>query len=268
MKKAFLIVIAIFISSLLKAQILDSVTNKFNKIPYVRFDVFAKFTDGDFEEYIRQHITYPTGQEQNINARIAIAYSIDVEGNVVNVRLLNNLSPAVDKEVLRVFNSSPKWVPATYRGNKVDVNIGAVFIVDVNAVNKTIILTKPKPADLPVADNENAIYTAVDTPPAQPGGIKKFNNYLSENINYPQSAIDQKIDGKVVVEFVIEKDGSLSTFKIWKSPSDDLSNESIRVLKLYKYIPGSQNGKTVRVQQFVAINYDHEHPKDHSEKGY
>ena len=266
MKKPLLILLIACCSLSLKAQTTDSVTNKFNKIPWVRFDVFAKFPDGNFEEYVKQHITYPIGQEQNINGRIAIAYSVDVEGNVVNARLLNDLSLAVDKEVLRVFNSSPKWTPATYRGNKVEVNIGAVFIVDVDAVNKTITLTKPKPAALSAADRENAVYSAVDTPPAQPGGIKEFNDYLSKNIHYPQSAMDQKIDGKVIVIFVVEKDGSLSTFKVWKSPSDDLSNESIRVLKLYKYIPGSQNGKPVRVQQAVAINYDHEHPNDHAEK--
>ena len=268
MRKPLLILLMACCSLSLKAQTADSVTNKFNKIPYVRFDVFAKFPNGDFEEYVKQHITYPAGQEQYINGRIAIAYSVDVEGNVVNARLLSNLSPAVDREFLRVFNSSPKWVPAMYRGNKVEANIGAIFIVDVNAINKTIILTKPKSAVMSDAERENAVFTAVETPPSPPGGIEGFNDFLNKNVNYPQSALDQKIDGKVILSFVIEKDGSLSAFKVLRSPSDDLSNESVRVLKFYKYIPGSQNGKKVRVQQVVVINYDHKHPNDHSYKSY
>jgi outer membrane biosynthesis protein TonB len=131
----------------------------------------------------------------------------------------------VDKEVLRVFNSSPKWIPAKYHGSNVEVNIGAIFIVDVNTANKTMVLTKPKPAVMSDAERENAVFTAVETPPTHRGGIKEFNSFLNKNVKYPQNALDQKIDGKVIVSFVIEKDGSLSAFKVLRSPSDDLSND-------------------------------------------
>jgi outer membrane biosynthesis protein TonB len=120
------------------------VTNKFNKTSYTHVNVFAKFPDGDFEEYVERNIGYPSYQIQNINGEIVIAFSVNPDRNVVNVRLLKNLSPVVDNEVIRVFNTSPKWIPAKLNGKNVSVNIGMRLIITTGSITKTIRATKSK----------------------------------------------------------------------------------------------------------------------------
>jgi len=261
MKKYLILILSFCFFSVSKAQTADSVTNKFNKIPFTPFSVFAKFTGGDFEEYVEKNIRYPVDQIQNINGEIVIAFSVDSEGNVVNVRLLKNLSPAVDREMIRVFNSSPKWIPAKLRGNNVKVNIGMRLMIITDSVAKTIKATKTKPSS--VVQTENAIYTAVSGPPQFPGGLDSLHQYLSKNIVYPAELLKEHVSGMVYLSFVIEKDGSLTDIKAVRSPSDGLTKEAIRVMQSAKYINGTQNGHPVRVAYIMGINFDPNNPNKH-----
>jgi TonB family protein len=88
------------------------------------------------------------------------------------------------------------------------------------------------------------------------GGGKKFGEYLSRQIVYPSSARANKIEGRVVLNFVVEKDGSLSEIRVWRSPNDELANEALRVLaNSPKWAPGEDRGEAVRVSFSLPIMF-------------
>lgn len=90
--------------------------------------------------------------------------------------------------------------------------------------------------------------------PQYPGGIEEFYKFVGQNFKIPEEASKNKIKGKVDIEFMVEKDGSLSEFKIVKDLGYGLGNEAIRILKLSpKWIPASQDGKPVRVSYSLPI---------------
>ncbi|MCD8042608.1 MAG: energy transducer TonB [Tannerellaceae bacterium] len=98
------------------------------------------------------------------------------------------------------------------------------------------------------------VFTAVDQMPRFPGGEDELMKFINTNIVYPASAKETEIQGRVVVNFIVEKDGTLSNFKVVRSVSEDLDNEAINVLKkMPAWNPGEQSGKKVRVKYTMPI---------------
>ena len=96
-------------------------------------------------------------------------------------------------------------------------------------------------------EDDKTIFTAVEQQAAFPGGEKAMMNWLSKNINYPQAAADNGIQGRVIVKFVVEKDGSIGNVTVVKGVDKDLDKEAIRVVKkMPKWQPGKNNGAAVR----------------------
>ncbi len=105
-------------------------------------------------------------------------------------------------------------------------------------------------------EETNKVFVSVETSPAFPGGMDAFGKYLVKNIKYPSIDRENNVSGKVFVQFVVERDGSLTDIKTLRGPSETLKEEAIRVLqKSPKWSPGIQNGRPVRVQYTVPINF-------------
>ena len=99
------------------------------------------------------------------------------------------------------------------------------------------------------ATDDSEVYGAVEVMPEYPGGVNAMYEFIQKNVKYPESAKDKGIEGKVYVQFVVEKDGSLSSFQVLRGVSDDIDAEALRVLKaMPKWKPGMNDGKPVRVQ--------------------
>lgn len=100
------------------------------------------------------------------------------------------------------------------------------------------------------------IFTAVEHEPHFDGGVNGFKRYLANNLIYPEKARLHNIKGDVVVDFVVEKDGSLSDLKIRRGQSAEIDAEALRLMKNSpKWIPGIQNGNTVRVAISVVLSF-------------
>jgi protein TonB len=98
--------------------------------------------------------------------------------------------------------------------------------------------------------------TVVIQSPQFPGGIHAFGEFLGKNIKYPQEAKDKKIQGRVILAFVVETDGQLSEIKAVSSPDESLSKEAIRVMSQSpKWKPGTQQGKPTRMHFTVPISF-------------
>ncbi len=101
---------------------------------------------------------------------------------------------------------------------------------------------------------DQAIFEVVEEQPEFPGGMEALLKYLAKNINYPESAVDNGIQGKVMVRFVVERDGSVSAVETYKSVDPSLDKEAVRVVKtLPKWKPGRQQGKAVRTRYIVPV---------------
>jgi len=103
---------------------------------------------------------------------------------------------------------------------------------------------------------DNTIYTKADKDPQFPGGMDKFYKFLSDNIQYPVEERENNVQGRVIIAFVVEKDGSLGNFEILRGVSRHINNESIRVLKVSpKWKPAIINNKPVRMQYTIPIAF-------------
>ena len=102
-----------------------------------------------------------------------------------------------------------------------------------------------------ITNDSEKIYYAVETKPDFKGGIKEFYTYVSKNFKVPNA---NKLSGKVIVSFVVEKDGSLTDIKVIRDIGYGTGEEAIRVLKNSPtWIPGYQSGKPVRVMYTLPI---------------
>ena len=106
-------------------------------------------------------------------------------------------------------------------------------------------------------DDDSEVYTgAVEVQPKYPGGINAMYEFIQKNLKYPESAKKKGIEGRVFVQFVVEKDGSLSSFQVLRGVSDDIDAEAVRVLKMMpKWKPGMMDGKPVRVQFTMPFKF-------------
>ena len=100
-------------------------------------------------------------------------------------------------------------------------------------------------------------YETVDVMPEFPGGMPALMGYLRDNIKYPSKALAEKRQGRAIVRFIVEKDGSISEAQIAKSAGDIyLDTEALRVVnKMPKWSPGQHKGKVVRVFFHLPITF-------------
>jgi periplasmic protein TonB len=110
-------------------------------------------------------------------------------------------------------------------------------------------------ADAPVEKVEE-IFDIVESSPEPVGGMSAFYNYIKDNLEYPARAARLDISGRVYVQFVVEKDGSITDVKVIKGLYDDCDEEAVRVIKgSPNWIPGKQRGNAVRVYQRLPISF-------------
>lgn len=104
---------------------------------------------------------------------------------------------------------------------------------------------------------EEEIVIFVEEQPQFPGGEEALYTYLHDNIKYPQLARDNNITGKVFVQFVVEKDGSISNAKVMRDIGGGCGNEALRVVKsMPKWKPGKQQGRAVRAQFNLPVAFN------------
>ena len=123
-------------------------------------------------------------------------------------------------------------------------------------LNKQVKVDVPEPPKEEKKPQKEEIFKSVEQPPQFPGGDAALMKYLSSHIQYPTMAQENNIQGKVVLQFVVEKDGHVGEVKVVRSVDKDLDREAVRVCKsLPKFTPGRQNGQAVRVWYTLPVNF-------------
>lgn len=107
-----------------------------------------------------------------------------------------------------------------------------------------------------VIEDDQPFLIAETMPSFQGGDLNKFRAWVQQNIRFPQIALENGIRGRVVLSFVIEKDGRLTNIQVLQSPDRSLSDEAIRVLsKSPKWSPGKQRNQVVRVKYTLPVDF-------------
>ena len=126
------------------------------------------------------------------------------------------------------------------------VSVMAVFCLMTANAQKTV-----------VSQKNQKVYEVVDEMPVFTGGMPALIEYLQTNLKYPQDAEKQKVEGRVLVSFVVETDGSVTDVKVVRKVFPSLDSEAIRVVQaMPKWTPGKQDNKPVRVRYILPIAFN------------
>ena len=179
-------------------------------------------------------------------------------GTLNNTAVVEELTPLIRLEEAKpIIPPPPKVVDLILiveNDTKIDEELD---IMDSEADNHTAIyatplLNSPKEPE----KDDAAIFFAPEEMPLFPGGDQALLNFLSQNIKYPTIAAENGVFGKVTVNFVVNKDGSITDAKILRGVDPALDKEAMRVVcSMPKWKPGKQSGKPVRVSFSVPINF-------------
>ena len=127
----------------------------------------------------------------------------------------------------------------------------AFMLSSVSAQSQSPAPPKPK-----VVEDPNRVYIVAEKMPKFPGGMQALGKFLGKNIKYPAVDRENDIQGQVIVQFIVEPNGSLSDVKALRSPTDAMAKEAVRVISMSpKWKPGMQNGKAVRAQYTMPVSY-------------
>lgn len=115
---------------------------------------------------------------------------------------------------------------------------------------------RSKPLNIPQPVNSTRVYDVVEQMPSFPGGISGLRTYLNQNIRYPAEAQENCVQGRVVVSFVVGKDGHISDVTVLRSVDPSLDKEAVRVVRnMPRWTPGKQGGEPVRVRYNVPVSF-------------
>ena len=245
-------------------------------------------------EYIYTNIKYPAEARKNsIEGRSVAQFVVEKDGSISNVQIVRAIGGGCDEEVQRVVMSmndmAEKWIPGRQRGK--DVRVQFTLPVSFKLEGKTQSTassdelqkegtekyTEEKLArekQLKEGDGHREIFQVVEEMPRFPGcgdagmsrneaqscSMTKLINYIGANLKYPAEARENKIEGREIVEFVVEPNGLISSIKSVSTLGYGCDREIIRLIESMnqlpeRWTPGKQRGKVVPVKLTLPVQY-------------
>lgn len=213
-----------------------------------------KFNGGGLEkfyEFINKTFDFTKVTKSGV---MVVSFTVDKEGAVSNVKVLdfNDIESAT--EIIRVLNLSPVWESAKKGGSPFGVEIKLPLEFNLKTKSQ-LVSNAPPPINKATFETSPSLDAAkVETVDGKniPGGMNAFYKFINENYRQPDV---EGLKGKVIISFVIDIDGKIVDIKVLKDIGYGTGKEAIRVLKLCpKWTPGKQDGKPVRVAYTLPIN--------------
>lgn len=171
---------------------------------------------------------------------------------ILNTIKDTEIAIAADNEVTEDITSKDEVKESTAAAGASTFDQGTDNLEVVRTHKDEIIVEEKKPE--PPAKEE--VFTAVEQMPQYPGGEAALLQYVASHIKYPTMAAENNIQGRVVVKFVVKKDGQVGDVVVLRGKDPDLDKEAVRVVKtLPKFVPGKMNGQAVAVWYTLPINF-------------
>ncbi len=174
--------------------------------------------------------------------------------DLLNTVKLTEISIVKDNEVKEEMKSQDELKETETAVGKVNEDRGVDDIIQAKE-HKEVVVVEEKKEEKPKED-DNKVFESVEQPPVFPGGDAALLKWIGSHINYPPVAQENGIQGKVTVQFVVTKTGSVGQVKVVRGKDPDLDKEAVRVVKsLPKFTPGKMNGHAVNVWYTVPITF-------------
>lgn len=171
-----------------------------------------------------------------------------VEEQLVEITRQTQEPPAAPKKVeVKVISDLLQVVT---NDTKIATNL------DFTEFDEDVEVVQTVPVEEEVVEDDQPFLIAETMPSFQGGDLNTFRNWVQQNVKFPQIALENGIQGRVVLSFVIEKDGRLTNIQVLQTPDRSLSEEAIRVLsKSPKWSPGKQRNQVVRVKYTLPVDF-------------
>lgn len=198
-------------------------------------------------KYLAENLRYPdAARSAGTEGRVVAQFVIDKEGKVSNIVIQRGIHPDCDREVLRVLSAMPDWKP----GREAGVPVNVYYTLPVSFK-----LAAPArgPEESVKVPDDSKTYTAVEQMP-QPS--VDLAQYLAENLRYPESARKAGIEGRVIAQLIVDKEGKVKNIVIQRGIHPDCDQEVVRILSnMPDWIPGRQGGVAANVYYTLPVSF-------------
>lgn len=179
----------------------------------------------------------------------------DIEMSPINQKDMISAEPAAPSSK-SITENIQKVAHTVEQNDKVSPNSNPLLVGDGTGAVDQADVTQALPQTPADIDQKPVDYHIVEQMPEFPGGWVEFMKWLSNNLKYPVYAQQKKIQGDVVVSFIINKDGSIANIKLVKSVNPYLDREALRVMRMMpKWKPGMENDKVCRTMMAIPIAF-------------
>lgn len=174
-----------------------------------------------------------------------------VENELLNTQKVTEVAIVEDDQVDEEIKSQDDIKADDRALGQINEDRGVDDIINAQEHKDVVVVEEKKPEPAP-----DKVFDAVEQPPQFPGGDAALLKYIHDNLRYPPLAIENNVQGQVVVQFVVTKTGQIGEVRVARSKDPDLDKEAVRVVKtLPKFQPGKQNGNAVNVWYTLPIRF-------------
>jgi len=218
-----------------------------------------KFPGGDVAllQHFGSSIIYPAeARLHDIEGVVVIGFTVEKDGSITDLEILRDIGGGCGDEAMRIAKEMPTWTPGMQDGKLVRVAFKLPVRFRIQSQDENSI----KPI---VNIKSNSPPTIAEKMPTFPGGDEALLNFYGSNIVYPEAAKTKKVEGIVILEFIVEKDGSITNLKILKDIGEGCGEEAARVATLMpNWLPGTDEGQPLKVSYKLPVRFqlDSEQP--------
>lgn len=217
------------------------------------------FPDGPqaMSQYITDHLQYPeSAKKDSIQGNVYVSFNVENEGTLTDIKVIRSVSPELDNEACRLVNSMPKWIPVMKDGAPTSARYILPVRFSLGDTNKQLGNLQSVKRTKTSKGGKTILPDSIDAMPSFPNGQQALFKFLSKNIKYPVKAEEKRIQGHVIIGFVVDVDGSLTDIKVIMHIDPLLDKEATRVVKnMPRWIPGKLDGIPVRVEYTLPITF-------------
>ena len=213
-----------------------------------------------YAQFLADHQRYPgAALQQGQQGTVPVSFIVEKTGDISELKVEKPVAPSLDAEALRLIKSGPHWQPARHLGRVVRqrVTVPISFVLSPGSQ----VVTRPAPATASAAptapitlDPDAPLAVAPDVPTHPVGGNDVFFDWIQKNQQYPLLARQRKIQGRVMVEFMVQADGSLTDARVLRKMGSGLDEEALRLIKTApKWAPATYKGRPLKQKMVLPV---------------
>ena len=222
----------------------------------------------DLGKYLSENIHYPdSARENNIEGRVIIRFVVNEDGHISDCAIVKSVSGDCDTEALRVIKNMPAWKPGRQNGKEVKVYYNQPISFKLedpepvkDTTKKNTVVKRPilyqqgdMAPDITPTPPPAMIYSYVEQPPNPTFDV---NKYLRDHTKYPNEAKEKNVEGRVVIKFVVNEDGSISDVSVVRGIGAGCDEEAKRVVAAMPYWNAArQKGNKVKCYFIQTVTF-------------